>query len=749
MKKLLISLSLLSLALSAPALDITGVGFFNASSLYSNLTINGDANNEATVYCSSGSSNTRILASNGKIIVSEGTNAVIDFRAYSSDSDLDGDGEADTTNSAGLRFGGSNKIEASKTYTVSGGAGSELTFYGLNFDTGATQTPGSDEDRGTKADDTLKIENITFNIELNGGTNKFGSNNLLLENATVNFNKGIMYQVGEMVTFKSGSEPINQEIVLSTTLNKSTLNITADDTVSATTKVGNFANTTLTNSTLNISRGTNTATTVTASGSKISINSGASLSATSVDLSNASTLSVETGSGTLTTSTLTSANSTISVSQGATLNISGVTSFDASTTTFDVKGTLNAVETTIKFDDTKVTEFSGGIYNINTLTSGTTGNSDVYINAKEFNVKAYASDYISGKTYYIGLDKAGNIYDTDVNVSAGTFQHNANGLVLVGNSSITASKSINLSTVAEYEENADGNAYLTTKANYIGKDASLSAKSIRICGGYVDGTVTVNKGYVDSNSWNYTLALGTINKQGTVEIGANADITVYGNASSSVGKNFTICGDIISNAATGAIKSDANAGFFIRSIAGKRTSLTLNSVNAFAVGGVLSTDADGNVTSSISQADATFKIESNAKVDLIIAANNDIGTIEFGNAGVDFSLSITDGNVLTIKQFAIENNADGLISVILKGDIEKGMFKIVEMDDVLVKYGTQDSNISFGDRVLNDNLYLDAIDGGGYWVYTVQSAVPEPAQWATILGMASIAFVMVRRRIRK
>ena len=97
---------------------------------------------------------------------------------------------------------------------------------------------------------------------------------------------------------------------------------------------------------------------------------------------------------------------------------------------------------------------------------------------------------------------------------------------------------------------------------------------------------------------------------------------------------------------------------------------------------------------------------------------------------------------------SIVSASSELVSVKLVDGIDVGEFRIAGMDDEMQAYlenGSYSANV-FKDadgntRVLGENLLL--VNKGDYWAV---ATVPEPAEWACILGAMAIAFVAYRRR---
>ena len=344
----------------------------------------------------------------------------------------------------------------------------------------------------------------------------------------------------------------------------------------------------------------------------------------------------------------------------------------------------------------------------------------------------------SYRTYFVGFDKSGNT--SSVELISDSFQLNSGGkMVLVNGSSITSIGKVNFSDMTAFDSSVD---VKSGKFNYVENGTSITSAATRFNGGLFDGKITVNKGYEANSDWNYTFALGVKSQLANVVLGENAEITVNGATSVSdsngtkgnIGQLFTIVGNITSNAGVGKIVSDANAGFFIKSKnASTKTVLTLNTTDAFAVGG------------AENQASSKFELEAGANVEFVINADNNIGSVAFGDATSKLLLSIAEGKVLTVGVF--ENLSSSDILSIALGDTAYGSFRIVDMDESLANYATN-SSIKFTDangvdRILGDNLFINEIEDG---VFSVATVVPEPSQWAMILGAIALALVAYRRR---
>lgn len=327
------------------------------------------------------------------------------------------------------------------------------------------------------------------------------------------------------------------------------------------------------------------------------------------------------------------------------------------------------------------------------------------------------------------MDKSGKVYDTKANFT-GDVTFNTSKLVIDGNSTLTSDSGIILANT-EYNDGSSKDG----SSNYIGANATVSGSTVRINGGYIDGSVSANGGMETANGWNYTFALGVEGsspQSANVVLGSNARINVVG-STENAGKNFTMAGSVTSNAAKGAIKSDANGGFYIRGGDGGMSTLTLNTTDAFAVGG------------AATQGESTFRVAVGVDLMLNINANNNLKQMIFDDASARLTLNISEGKVFTIG--ALLNDGSGVLEVTLGDDLKYGQLRITDMDAVFADYKNQDQiafkDQSGADRVLDSNLFIRELADGGYTIYTV---IPEPAAIAAALGALALLLASRRRR---
>lgn len=420
-------------------------------------------------------------------------------------------------------------------------------------------------------------------------------------------------------------------------------------------------------------------------------------------------------------------NSSFNVTNSA--EITGdVTLVGSSTFHVEKGGTINIAGKLTMDETAKEYSFTGGAYKFGTIATNSIETRNIYVSAEAFE-GTLGDNITEDSSFFIGMDKSGKVYNTKANFT-GDVIFNTSKLVIDGNSTFTSDSEIILANT-EYNDGA----YKDGSSNYIGTNATVSGSTVRINGGYIDGSVSANGGYQGDWDWNYTLALGVEGssiQSANVVLGSNARINVVG-SSENAGKNFTMAGSVTSNAAKGAIKSDANGGFYIRGGDGGMSTLTLNTTDAFAVGG------------AATQGESTFRVAVGVDLMLNINANNNLKQMIFDDATARLTLNISEGKVFTIG--ALLNEGSGVLEVTLGDDLKYGQLRITDMDAVFADYKNQDQiafkDQSGADRVLDSNLFIRELADGGYTIYTV---IPEPAAIAAALGALALLLASRRRR---
>ena len=419
-------------------------------------------------------------------------------------------------------------------------------------------------------------------------------------------------------------------------------------------------------------------------------------------------------------------NSSFNVTNSA--EITGdVTLVGSSTFHVEKGGTINIAGKLTMDENSKEYSFTGGAYKFGTIATNSIETRNIYVSAEAFE-GTLGDNITEDSSFFIGMDKSGKVYDTKANFT-GDVIFNTSKLVIDGNSTFTSDSEIVLANT-EYNDGSSKDG----SSNYIGTNATVSGSTIRINGGYIDGSVSAKGGYQNNSEWNYTFALGVEGnspQSANVVLGSNAQIDVAGSTENK-GKNFTMAGSVTSNAGKGAIKSDANGGFYIRGGDGGMSTLTLNTTDAFAVGG------------AATQGESIFRVAVGVNLMLNINADNNLKQMIFDDATARLTLNISEGKVFTIG--ALLSEGSGVLEVTLGDDLKYGQLRITDMDAVFADYKNQDQiafkDQSGADRVLDTNLFIRELADGGYTIYTV----PEPAAIAAALGALALLLASRRRR---
>ena len=317
---------------------------------------------------------------------------------------------------------------------------------------------------------------------------------------------------------------------------------------------------------------------------------------------------------------------------------------------------------------------------------------------------------------------------TKLTIGNGTDSITYNGAIQVDHGTLTINDNVTINGTFQVVQSAS-----QTKNVYIGNNSTITSKYSRITDAEIHGRIITNATSMTSNGWNYSLAFGvfstTTAQKGDVILGANSSVYVAPTNST----YFGIYGKLEVNTATsGALESTANAPLMIY----KDSTVILNTTDAFAVGG-----AENQATS-----DFNFYAD-HTNINLVVNADNNIGRFVYGSVSTEVALDIATGQTLTLGSVVLASNAEGIIALILDDNLERGMLKITDMDNILATYANN-NKIVFADslgsnRTLGENLFLENVDGD-YWIYTV--AVPEPAEWAMIFGAFALGFVVYCKR---
>ncbi len=277
----------------------------------------------------------------------------------------------------------------------------------------------------------------------------------------------------------------------------------------------------------------------------------------------------------------------------------------------------------------------------------------------------------------------------------------------------------------------------------IAEDAKFTLKGgIRFAGGTIDGSLVVDGQGSIFHSGNDSFIIGFSAFTGAIPVvtfGANSSLLQHNtNPISGTGKN--VARNWVSGSLT-MVSNNTTQGaldFGNRLYISKGAKFVLNTTDAYIVGSNESWKATSQATSlfhlesyqgpNASAAGVTFEINALNNIGGFVLNDSDSKLIlEFGSKGV--LILGEDTNTTSLS-------GDGLIaeSVVLSGDVFN-QFKIYDLtEDEIRRYFTSDGE---------NSIYVVDAGDGSYWVNTV---IPEPAEWAALLGALVLGLAVYRRR---
>jgi len=179
---------------------------------------------------------------------------------------------------------------------------------------------------------------------------------------------------------------------------------------------------------------------------------------------------------------------------------------------------------------------------------------------------------------------------------------------------------------------------------------------------------------------------------------------------------------------TGSIKLLGN---YLTMLSG---SLTLNASNALRT-----------VNGVNGQKDLTLEVGSGRTVSLVLGADNEVRILDQNNATSVLNVTLA-GNNLTVATTKVDGTGMDTKGIVYFTDFEEGLVKIDMVDDSKISDETTYLTTCFKGGTKDSNFDL-------YWnpetKYLTATAVPEPAEWAVVLGALAIAFAFMRRQTRK
>ncbi len=290
--------------------------------------------------------------------------------------------------------------------------------------------------------------------------------------------------------------------------------------------------------------------------------------------------------------------------------------------------------------------------------------------------------------------------------------------------------------------------YTNSARNIYFKDTSINVDS--------DSTLKLTASTASSGGTVFNNA--TVNINGTISTNShlffnNSTIDIKGAITHTDAKSIWKMTNTTFNVYSSLDFSASNSGDWTAQFQGSNTTTTINLFDNATMTNSNKSKIEKNVTLVINgNATEGNTIESNASFSILEMNNNATLKVSTKTASImtlnvlesNIALDVASHSVLTINELSV----DSTCNIELADELVKGA--LIILDEKMRDYSDGSTRvITFVDkdgveRILNTNLFIDAVDGGGWTVYTAQ--VPEPAQWATIFGMAALAFITYRKR---
>ena len=403
-----------------------------------------------------------------------------------------------------------------------------------------------------------------------------------------------------------------------------------------------------------------------------------------------------------------------------TLNVSGKFSFEfqdkdkitSADSNLNISGTANINEADITHVG-KISLSQGGTATIGTLKLGNVGTLSSYggvVNVNNLVMTGGKLDLGSSAILNITGDSSitgaftQNIQTCQINITGGTLSYDTATSLKLVNENAKFNVKNGAKILATNQFDISGNGTFTLE-----KGAKLTAPSLKITSKVnVNGEVVSTK---ESGSNFYSTEIGSA---GTVIFGEGGSLTANANG------RIALYGTLVVGSGTDSITT-SQIVFWSRS-----NSLEVNSKNAF----VTVDGAHQTLINIPNEAQATIKVSETNEFGTAIfqsdGNNNKVRmnlTLDFDGAEDFVSFSdITHNNAVRIYVKNFENNRIKLGKI---SNIE-GILELYDLDS---------------EKAIN--YQFDATTGG-YWLNF--AAVPEPAEWAMILGSLALGFAVYRRR---
>ncbi len=242
----------------------------------------------------------------------------------------------------------------------------------------------------------------------------------------------------------------------------------------------------------------------------------------------------------------------------------------------------------------------------------------------------------------------------------------------------------------------------------------------------INGKIIVNGSgrATDAGVDDFMFALYNNATDTNIILGATADITQNFTQTSTKSKNWIQGGVVIENGAKVKLADDVYLNKAI---------ITLNGSNAFNIG--------MNGSEFNSQAKSTMLLDSHSggtgNTEFIINAENEIGSFKATQSGHNLILSFGKNGSLVIGEDKTLDALVGDFDIQLKGEVSGTQLKVYDLTD-------EDKNRFTS--VNNEYTVVFNPNADGSYYITATTAVPEPAEWAMILGAMALMFTFLKRK---
>ena len=220
-----------------------------------------------------------------------------------------------------------------------------------------------------------------------------------------------------------------------------------------------------------------------------------------------------------------------------------------------------------------------------------------------------------------------------------------------------------------------------------------------------------------------------------VESGGKIDLTQASN-----GNDLSI--GVWGSGASLSVKADAEHAVYLNKICVRDSigTLTIDSKNVFR---------SKNAATGEEGYDILFVVGGSSMLRLNVNAEAHFGDLEFQNSNARLTVNMGRASDTYLSFNDIVITQDGVIADVFFYDFRNGSVYFESMDEIHDNMTIAGAGID-GTKLSGDDFYLIAGEFDGKTVYWLHSdlAVPEPAEWAAILGAIVLALAALKRRRR-